>query len=78
VRQVCEVKHFIKTYVDKLVKVTLSQVMKNRGIVKISQVGHVFAFFVLGRVDLSNKIFLDIFDLFFVNVENHGKIFLAQ
>ncbi|CRK93368.1 CLUMA_CG006907, isoform A [Clunio marinus] len=35
-----------RTYVDKFGQITLSQVMENRGIVKISQVGHIFAFFV--------------------------------
>jgi hypothetical protein len=54
-----------RTYVDKLVKITLSQVMEDRGIVKISQVGHIFAFFVFGGVDLSNKVFLEILGLFF-------------
>ena len=53
------------TYVDKLVKITLSQVMENRSIVKISQVGHIFAFFVFGGVDLSNKVFLEVLGLFF-------------
>lgn len=52
------------TYVDELSQITLSQVMENRGIVKVSQVRHVFAFFVLGGVDLSNKVFLEVLGLF--------------
>lgn len=39
--------------------------MEDRGIVKISQVGHILAFFVFRWVDLSNKVFLEILRLFF-------------
>lgn len=38
--------------------------MENRGIVKVSQVRHVFAFFVLGGVDLSDEVFLEVLGLF--------------
>lgn len=53
-----------RTYVDELSQITLSQVMENRGIVKVSQVRHVFAFFVLGGVDLSDEVFLEVLGLF--------------
>lgn len=38
--------------------------MENRGIVKVSQVRHVFAFFVLGGVDLTDEVFLEVLGLF--------------
>lgn len=38
--------------------------MENRGIVKVSQVRHVLAFFVLGGVDLSDEVFLEVLGLF--------------
>ena len=53
------------TYVDKLVKITLSQVMEDRGIVKISQVGHILAFFVFGWIHLTDKVFLEVLGLIF-------------
>lgn len=53
------------TYVDKFVKITLSQVMENRGIIKISQVRHIFSFFVFGRVDLLKDVLLKILGLLF-------------
>lgn len=55
------------TYVDKFVKITLSQVMENRGIVKVCQVGHIFGFFVFWRIDLLKDVFLEILTLLFFN-----------
>jgi len=52
-----------RTYVDKLVQITLSQVMEDRGIVKVCQVGHIFAFFVFGWIDLADEVFLEILGL---------------
>lgn len=37
--------------------------MEDRSIVEISQVGHIFAFFVFRWVDLSNQVFLEILSL---------------
>lgn len=51
------------TYVNKLMVVTLLQVIQHRGVVQVCQVGHILAFLVLGRVHLSHKIFLEIFGL---------------
>lgn len=47
------------TYVDQLVGVTSPQVVKDGGIVKVGQVGHVFGFFVFGRVHLLQLVFLE-------------------
>lgn len=55
--------------------------MENRGIVKVCQVGHIFAFFVFGWIDLSNEIFLEILGLFLVRhfIFKSGKeIFLFR
>lgn len=52
--------------------------MENRGIVKVSQVGHVLALFVLGGVDLSDEVFLEVLGLFFeskVEIARFGDIF---
>lgn len=48
------------TYVDQLVVVSLPQVMQNRSVVKIGQVGHIFGFLVFWRIDLWEEIFLQI------------------
>jgi hypothetical protein len=55
----------VSTYVDKFIKITLSQVMENRGIVKVCQVGHILTFFVFWRVDLIDEVFLEILGLGF-------------
>jgi len=47
------------TYVDQLVDVTSPQVVKDGGIVEVSQVGHVLGFFVFGRVHLLQLILLE-------------------
>ena len=52
------------THVDQLCKIPLLQVVKDRGIVEICQVGHVLAFFVLWRIQLLEKVFLQSFLLF--------------
>lgn len=48
------------TYVDQLGVVSLPQVMQNRSVVKIGQVGHIFGFLVFWRIDLLEEIFLQI------------------
>jgi hypothetical protein len=58
--------------------------MENRGIVKISQVGHILAFFVFGWIDLSNEILLEILGLFLsfmgfvVDARIYGKRFFLH
>lgn len=47
--------------------------MENRGIVKVSQVRHVLAFFVLGGVDLSDEVFLEVLGLFFVSEDDISR-----
>lgn len=47
----------LDSYVDQLVNVTLFQIVQDRGIVQVGQVGHVFRLLVLGRVHLLQQIF---------------------
>lgn len=54
-----------RTYIDKLVIVSLLQVMKYRGIVKVCQVRHIFSFFVFWWIDLVDLFFLEILGLNF-------------
>lgn len=51
------------TYVNKFMVISLLQVIQNRSVVEVCQVGHILAFLVLRWVDLSNKIFLEVFRL---------------
>lgn len=47
-------------YVDELGVVTLLQVVEDRSIVEIGQIGHVFGFLILGRIHLLQLILLEI------------------
>lgn len=47
------------TYVDELIDIASFQVPQDRSIVKVGQVGHVFAFLVFGGVHLLQLIFLE-------------------
>ena len=49
--------------IDELSLETDLQVMEDRGIVQVSQVGHVFALLKLGRVDLTQLLSLEHFFL---------------
>ena len=51
--------HIEWTYVDELVAVASPQVVKDGGVVEVSQVGHVLGFFVFGRVHLLQLVFLE-------------------
>lgn len=51
------------TYVNKLMVISLLQVIQNRSVVEVCQVGHILAFFVLRWVDLAYKILLEVFCL---------------
>lgn len=57
------------TYIDKFMVITLLQVMKHRSIVKVCQVWHIFCLLVFRWIDLSNKIFLEIFSLFWFLID---------
>ena len=46
------------THVDQLLDVSGRQIEEDRGLVQVSQVGHVFAHVELGRVDLANLLLL--------------------
>jgi hypothetical protein len=48
------------TYVNELNVVSLLEVMQDRSVIKICQVGHVLAFFILGGVYLRNLILLEV------------------
>ena len=50
-----------KTYVDQFSEISLFQVVEDRGIIQVGQVGHVLSLLILGRIQLLQKIFLDIF-----------------
>jgi len=50
-------------YIDELGVVTLLQVVKDRSIVEIGQIGHVFGFLILGRVHLLQLVLLEILGL---------------
>ena len=49
--------------IDELSLETDLQVMEDRGIIQVSQVGHVFALLKLGRVDLTQLLSLEHFFL---------------
>lgn len=56
-----QIRHWsANTYVDQLMVVSLLQVMEDRSIVKIGQIGHIFGFLVFWWIDLLEKIFLKI------------------
>lgn len=48
------------TYVNELMVVSLLEVMQDRSIIKVCQVGHILAFFILGGVDLSHLFLLEV------------------
>lgn len=50
-------------YVDELGVVTLLQVVENRSIVEVGQIGHVLGFLILGRVHLLQLILLEVLGL---------------
>ena len=51
------------TYVDKLGLITLAQVMQHGSVIKICQVGHIISLLILGRIDLTDKVFLVVLGL---------------
>lgn len=55
--------YFVKTYVDKLVVVTGSQVLQDRGIVEVSKVSHILSHGEFRRIDLLKVILLDLLGL---------------
>lgn len=66
------------TYVDQLMVVSLLQVMEDRSIVKIGQIGHIFGFLVFGRIDLLEEIFLKITGLCFFGRKKNGILMLVE
>lgn len=50
-------------YVDEFGVVTLLQVVEDRSIVEVSQIGHVFGFLILGRVHLLQLVLLEVLGL---------------
>lgn len=52
-----------ESYVDELGVVTLLQVVEDRSIVEVGQIGHVFGFLILGRVHLLQLILLEVLGL---------------
>lgn len=55
------------TYVDKLGLITLAQVMQHGCVIKVCQVGHIISLLILGRIDLTDKVFLEVLALIIVN-----------
>lgn len=51
------------TYVDEFMVVTLLQIVKDRSIVKVCQVGHILCLLIFWWIDLCDQIFLEIFGL---------------
>ena len=51
-----KVNQFRNIYIDQLVDVSGVKVVEDGGLVEVRQVGHVFAFLKLGRIDLLNLI----------------------
>lgn len=60
----------VETYIDELMVISLFQVIQNRRVVQIRQVGHVLAFFVLGRVHLAHLVLFEIFHLTYHTEKN--------
>ena len=56
--------------------VTLFEVMQYRSIIKICQVGHILAFFILGGVDLTHQILLEVLVLSFERETQISKVLL--
>lgn len=50
-------------YVDELGVVTLLQVVEDRSIVEVGQIGHVLGFLILGRVHLLQLVLLEVLGL---------------
>lgn len=48
-----------RTYVDEPGVVSLSEIVEDGGVVEESEVGHVLAFLVLGRIHLGNQVLLE-------------------
>lgn len=51
------------TYVDEFMVVTLLQIVKDRSVVKVCQVGHILCLLIFWWIDLCDQIFLEIFGL---------------
>jgi len=52
-----------ESYIDELGVVTLLQVVEDRSIVEVSQIGHVLAFLILGRIHLLQLVLLEVLGL---------------
>lgn len=65
-------------YVDQLMVVSLLQVMQNWSVVKISQVGHIFGFFVFRGVDLGDQFLLEVLFLFFRREEEISSVIVLD
>ena len=66
-------KTYYKSYVDQLGLVSRPEVMEDRGLVEIGEVGHVLTLLKLGRVDL-----LDLISLEHLLVVSNGDLDLAS
>lgn len=65
------------SYVDELVVVTLFQIVQDRRIVEVCQVGHVLSLLILGRVHLLEQVFLHVPDLHYAGREKKGHVSLV-
>lgn len=65
-------------YVDELGVVTLLQVVEDRSIVEVGQIGHVLAFLVLGRVHLLELVLLEVLGLSGVRVDKKRESAVSQ
>ena len=63
----CSASHALhkNTYVDQFGEVSLLEIVKDRGIVQVCQVGHILTFFVFWRIQLLQQILLQSFLLLF-------------
>ena len=63
--------------VDELLHIALLEVEEDGGLVEVSQVGHVLAAVVLGRVDLPNHVLLELPDLALVGAHHQLHLHLV-
>lgn len=62
-----------QTHVNQFVEISLAQIMQHRGIVQICQIGHIFSFFVFGRIHLAHQVLLEVLGL-----QNRIKFFVCR
>jgi hypothetical protein len=60
------------TYVNEFMVISLLEIMQHRSIIKVCQVGHILAFFILGGVDLGYLLLLEV--LLLMGKEQHTPL----